>query len=214
MKNKFISFLADGIVSGILLCIGCAVSLSVDSKLTGAFLFSLGLAAITNFKLGLYTGKAGYMALRPYSYILEVITTLVANMVGAAIGGGLLNMTKLGGNIHNGAAEIIAAKTADSPLSIAVLAIFCGLLMFTAVEGNRRAAEKGDFIGGLFILVMPVMVFIMCGFNHSIADFSYFFIGRCANAAEFIPYIVLVIFGNALGCVLIPVFKRFSVNKL
>ena len=75
MKNKHLSFFADGIMSGVLLCIGCAVSLSVDSKIVGAFLFSLGLFAIITFKFGLYTGKAGYMAMRPPSYIIEVILT-------------------------------------------------------------------------------------------------------------------------------------------
>lgn len=35
--------------------------------------------------------------------------------------------------------------------------------MFTAVDGNKRAVEKGDFVMSLFIVVLPVMVFILCG---------------------------------------------------
>lgn len=214
MKNKIISFLVDGMLSGILLCVGCTVSLSVESKLAGAFLFSLGLFAITAFKFGLYTGKAGYMALRPYSYIIEVVLTLVGNIIGTAIGGGLIGLTKSGVTIKAAAAAVIEGKVTDNPLSIAILAIFCGILMFIAVEGNRRTTEKGDYVGGLFVMVLPVMVFIMCGFNHSIADFAYFFISHCSNVGDFIPYVTIVILGNALGCTLIPYFKRFSVNKL
>lgn len=154
------------------------------------------------------------MAMRPYPYIKEVILTLFGNICGAAVGGGLLNLTKLGSNICTNAADIIAAKTSDSPVSITILAIFCGILMFIAVEGNSRSRKNGDFMGALFSVVMPVMIFILCGFNHSIADFSYFFISRCKNVSEFLPYIILVILGNAVGCMFIPVIKRFSINAL
>lgn len=214
MKNKYISFFADGITSGIFLCIGCTVNLSVNSSLAGSFLFSLGLCAIIAFKFGLYTGKAGYMAVSPPSYIIEVILTLFGNIAGAALGGTLLNLTKLGGEISSAAANIISAKVADAPLSIFILAVFCGILMFTAVEGNKRTSEKGDFIGALFMVVLPVMVFILCGFNHSIADFSYFFISRCADTAKFLPYAAIVILGNACGCMFIPLIKKLSINKL
>ena len=46
MGKKIISFLSDGILSGIFLCVGCCVSMSVESKPLGAFLFSLGLCAL------------------------------------------------------------------------------------------------------------------------------------------------------------------------
>ena len=59
--------------------------------------------------------------------------------------------------------EITCLLYTSSPLSICVLAVFCGILMFTAVDGSKRAAEKGDFVMSLFIVVLPVMVFILCG---------------------------------------------------
>lgn len=214
MKNKNLSYFIDGIMSGILLCVGCTVSLSVESKLAGSFLFSLGLFAIITFKLGLYTGKAGYMAMRPISYVGEVVLTLLGNIFGAAVGGGLLNLTRFGDKLSQGAAAVLEAKIYDAPLSIFVLAIFCGILMFTAVEGNKQASAKGDNVGALFVMVLPVMVFILCGFNHCIADFSYFFISRCASAVGFIKYVAIVILGNAVGCMAIPLIKKFSANKL
>lgn len=41
-KNKWISFLADGVLSGLMLGIGGMVSLSSENRFLGAFLFSLG----------------------------------------------------------------------------------------------------------------------------------------------------------------------------
>ena len=56
-KNKWLSFLADGMLSGLMIGIGCVVSMSCENRYLGAFLFSLGLFCIVQFQYGLYTGK-------------------------------------------------------------------------------------------------------------------------------------------------------------
>lgn len=214
MKKKILSVLSDGLLSGIMLCIGCAVSISVDSRPLGAFLFSIGLFAIIKLKFALFTGKAGYMVVNPPSYIGEVALTLVGNICGAALGGFLLNLTRFGDKFSQTAAETISVKFADSFLSTFVLAVFCGILMFVAVEGNRKALAKGDSTGSLFAVVMPIMVFILSGFNHCVADLCYFFISRCSSAGDAPLYFTGVILGNAVGCMLIPFVKKLSLEKL
>ena len=208
--KKAISIICDGLLAGIFLCVGCTVNILSDFSLAGAFMFSLGLFAIITFKLALYTGKAGYIAVNPASYIGEVALTLFGNALGAAAGGLLLNLTHLDGKLSESAAAIMQTKMTDSPLSIFVLAVFCGMLMFTAVHGEKCNREKGNFVGGLFIVVLPVMVFIKCGFNHCVADLAYFFISGCANAVYAPLYFVLAILGNAIGCMLIPIVKKLS----
>ena len=124
MGKKIISFLSDGILSGIFLCVGCCVSMSVESKPLGPFqnssiqIFDISFEIV--FKFGLFTGKAGYMAVKPLSYVLEVVLTFIGNATGAAIGGFLLNLTRLGATLSEKAAAITATKFADSPLSIFV----------------------------------------------------------------------------------------------
>lgn len=81
--------------------------------------------------------------------------------------------------------------------------------MFTAVDGNKRAAEKGDFMMSLFIVVLTVMVFILCGFNHRIADTCYFFISKCANASQAAVYFLCAVLGNAVGCMSVPMVKNY-----
>ncbi|MEE1013266.1 MAG: formate/nitrite transporter family protein [Clostridia bacterium] len=214
MRKKGTSIFVDGILSGVFLCIGCMVNLLTESKLAGAFLFSLGLFAIITFRLALYTGKAGYMAVKPASYIGEVALTLAGNAAGTALGGFLLNLTRFGGELSQKAATVMAAKTADSPVSMFLLAVFCGMLMFTAVHGEKCNREKGNIVGALFIVVLPVMVFILCGFNHCVADMAYFFISGCAHCGAAGLYFVLAILGNAVGCMLIPLAKKLSENKI
>lgn len=209
MKRNIV-FAVDGIMSGIFLCAGCAASMSAESSAFGSFLFSLGLCAIIKFGFGLYTGKAGYMAVNPPLYILEVLLTLAGNIVGTAIGGTLLRLTRFGDKFTEKAASIIDVKFADSPLSIFVLAVFCGILMFIAVDGSKRSARKGDFVSSLFFIVIPVMFFITCGFNHCVADLAYFFISGCSHAGGAAVYFLFVILGNAVGCMMIPFMKRVS----
>ena len=214
MIKKTVSIFSDGVLAGVLLCVGCTVNMLTDSKIAGAFLFSLGLFAIITFKLSLYTGKAGYIAIKPPSYIGEVVITLFGNTAGTASGALLLNLTRYGTYLSKKASDIMETKISDSPLSIFILAVFCGVLMFTAVHGNKCNNEKGNFIGALFIVVLPVMVFILCGFNHCVADLAYFFISRCAQKLHALPYFLLVISGNAAGCMLIPAVKKLSENKI
>ena len=197
--KKSIGIVMGGVMAGFMLSIGCAVKLSVDNAVAGSFLFSLGLFAIITFGFGLFTGKARYMAVNPPSYIGEVALVLLGNFIGTAIGGTLLHITRFGAELSSAAAGVMAGKMSDGPLSMVVLAVFCGVLMFTAVDGSKRLRENKNFAG---------MVFILCGFNHSIADMGYFFISGCADAGKAPLYFVMVIIGNALGCMAIPAAEK------
>ena len=94
-----------------------------------------------------------------------------------------------------------------------VLGIFCGMLMFIAVDGFRKNREVSDSTAGYMFVVFPVVVFIICGFNHCIADMFYIFLSGAYSVSSLI-YLVVVILGNAAGGMLIPAVKLLSENKL
>lgn len=214
MLRNSISTLADGLLAGLLLCVGCCVNMLAETRLAGAFMFSIGLFAIITFKLALYTGKAGYIPQKSPRYIGEVALTLIGNLGGTALGGWFISLTRFSDTLAQKAEQLMLPKMTDSPVSIFVLAVFCGVLMFTAVHGNAVSKENGNHAGGLFIVVISVTVFILCGFNHSIADMGYFFISKCANAQLAPMYFLLAILGNAVGCMLIFIIKKLSQNKI
>ena len=158
-KNKWLSFLADGMLSGLMIGIGCVVSMSCENRYLGAFLFSLGLFCIVQFQYGLYTGKVGYIFDRDKAYLGETFFTFLANAIGASLTAGIVHLTRFAADTPvNGmdvtlidrAQATMSAKLDDSLLSSFVLAFFCGVLMFSAVEGSRRCNEKKNFIGGVF----------------------------------------------------------------
>ena len=52
------------------------------------------------------------------------------------------------------------------------------------------------------------MIFILSGFNHSVADCFYYF--AAYPTAEGILYLGIVVLGNAVGGMIVPVLKKFT----
>lgn len=211
MENKtkaIISQLTNGVLAGMMIGIGGCVSLSCDNKYIGSMLFSLGLFAIIQFGFGLYTGRVGYIPLRKPAYLLECLFTLIGNALGTLIDALLLRLTRIAPAITEKALSSVDTKLGDSPLSAFILAVFCGILMFLAVDNARLAREDGGHVEKTLGIIFPVMVFILCGFNHCIADMFYLFLtGRIAGAEIYLP---VVIIGNSLGGMLIPLLKKLT----
>ena len=213
MFQRIVSFTVDGLMAGILLSICCAVNIMAGNNFAGAFLFSLGLFAIMELHLGLYTGKVGYLVVKRPRYAGEVTITLIANAIGAFGGGYLLSLTRFGSKLTEAAEGIVFGKFYDSPLSMFLLSMFCGILIFIAVEGDKKCTKADDHVGALFTTLIPVMIFIICGFNHSIADMGYFALSGFAHPDKAPLYFAMVILGNGAGCMIIPIMKKFSINK-
>lgn len=206
--KRIISQLANGTIGGILIGVGGCVSLSCDNKYIGSLLFSLGLFAIVQFGFGLYTGKVGYIPLRKPAYLLECLFTLIGNALGTFLDAFLLRQTRIFSAINEKAAVSVDTKLSDEYLSMFVLAVFCGMLMFLAVDNARISRAESGHIEKTVGVIFCVMVFILCGFNHCIADMFYLFLtGRIVDAGAYLP---LVILGNSLGGMLLPLLKMLT----
>ena len=210
-KESFKSILAKAVMSGIMIGIGGTVYLAVDNKYLGGFLFSLGLFTIVQFGFSLYTGKVGYIPENKPIYIREVLITLLGNICGTGIAAFLIRLTRTGDIVHEKAVVAMETKMDDSFISKLVLGFFCGMLMYIAVENAKMSRSKSIDFSVVFGVAMPVMVFIFCGFNHSVADCYYLF---AANpSAEGALYILIVAVGNALGGMTIPLVKKLYDKK-
>ena len=92
------------------------------------------------------------------------------------------------------------ARLAKAPLTLLVDGIFCGILIFICVEIYKT---RGTVLG----ILICIPTFILCGFEHSVADIFYF-----ANARIFsgkaVTVVLLVALGNAIGALLIPAARR------
>lgn len=198
-KNTIIK----GIGAGFVIAIGGTVYLSLENKIIGSLLFTIGLYTIVLNGLALYTGKVGYFIVekqkKQYAGIL--LCTWSGNLIGTGIGAFLLLHTRAA-FIAEKAKEICAIKAGDTPVSIFLLSIFCGILMYIAVDGYKQVQNP-------CILFLGVSVFILCGFEHCIANMFYFWLSG-AWSAKMIGYLVLMTLGNSLGGMILPFLKSLD----
>lgn len=193
-----------GVIAGMMIGIGGVVFLSCDNRLTGAVFFSLGLMTIIARGMLLFTGKAGYAAEQPISYLGYLGLIWLGNLVGTGIVGLGMRATRFGAALAERAAELWAIKAADGPVSILILAFLCGLLMYIAVDTYK--IFPNDF-GKVFIVVVCVVVFILSGFEHCIANMFYGWLAGAWNAHNLL-WLLLMSVGNLLGGMFLPFTKR------
>ena len=158
--KRYADIFLRALMTGFAIGIGGAVYLSCDNKYLGAFLFGTGLFVILSFGFNLFTGKVGYAVVNKPSYILDLIVIWLGNLAGTVIMGGMLLCTRISG-IGEKAAEICTVKFNDNLLSIFLLAIFCGMLMFIAADGYKQIKNPA---GQMLAIFLPVVVFIHCGY--------------------------------------------------
>ncbi len=194
----------SAILAGMLIGMGGTVFLSQSNPVVGSFLFAIGLFTIVVFQLHLFTGKVGYTPFQKPVYLIELAITWLGNLVGTGITACMVRNSRIYEGMAERVAGIAEVKLADNFLSLFLLAIFCGMLMFIAVDCFRNVQGSTLRFIGVFI---PVMVFILSGFEHVIANMFYFSLAG-AWSAHCLAAIILMTLGNAVGGMLIPVYLK------
>ena len=199
--KKYVDSLLKGIYAGFMIGIGAIAFLSLENKVLGSFFFSIGLLTICMYAMNLYTGKVGYILINKIEYIYELLLGLLGNFMGTFIIGKLILLTRVS-NINEKALSLVNIKLNDNLLSIFILSIFCGILMYIAVNNYKKVGtEIGKYIG----IFMCVMTFILCGFEHCIANMAYITIAN-AWSWKALLYVLIMILGNSFGAILIAYF--------
>lgn len=206
--KDIIIYLIKSILAGIMIAIGGTIYLSLDNKIIGSIFFSIGLFMICTRGLNLFTGKIGYIFENNLKYTLEVIITLIGNFIGTFTSAYILRYTRIYTSISIKAESICNIKLNDTLLSIFILSIFCGILMYLAVNGYKENKDSGKYLS----IFLCVIVFILCGFEHSIANMYYFSIASLWSTKTFL-YLFIMILGNTIGGVFIPLCDKLK-NKL
>lgn len=203
LKARFLwkRVLSYSILAGCMIGLAGVVNLSVDNKFIGAFLFSFGLITILAQGLFLYTGKMGTINLSCEWVLLPVI--ILGNFIGTNIIAWGIRFTRFGDVLNQNAQVIVQNKLADSWFSILLLSIGCGIMMYLAVKGWLENSDSW------LIVILPVMIFILSGFEHSIANMFYF-----AMAGEYslkaVGYIFIMLIGNAVGSLAFKQLKSIN----
>lgn len=192
------------VLAGIMIGIGGTIYLSIDNKVVGASLFGIGLFMIVIYGFNLYTGKIGYLVDNfNFKYIKMLVITLIGNFIGTFFVGYILKFTRIYSLIHDKAKLLVNVKLDDSLISILILAFFCGILMYLAVNTYKENKDISKYLG----VFLGVIVFILCGFEHCIANMYYFSVANIWNL-NILLYLLIMILGNSLGGMLIPLCNK------
>lgn len=191
----------DGIIAGILIAIGGGVFLACENKIVGAVLFAIALLCICIKGYSLYTGKICYI---PNDYSKNAFSVLLLGLLGNLIATVVCGYVLRFGlpNMGEAALKACTTKLTQSFLQTLIRAIFCGILIYLAVDIYKK--DK-TVIGILFC----IPVFILSGYEHSIADMFYFAASGIVSLKAF-GFIWTVILGNTIGGMLIPLLQKIG----
>ena len=204
--REYLDFLIKGIYAGIMIGIGGTVFLSVKDTVAGSFLFSIGLLMICMYGMNLYTGKIGYILVNKFNYVYELLLSLLGNFIGTFFVGRMVLLTRYK-TLSERALTMSNLKLNDNLLSIFILAMFCGMLMYIAVNNYKKSTNEIGKYAGIF---MCVMVFILCGFEHCVANMYYFTVANVWTGKAFL-WLLMMVLGNSVGSILIAFFNnRFN----
>ena len=190
-------------LTGIAIAIGGTVFLSCENRYIGSILFGTGLFVILTNGLNLFTGKVGYAVDNKPAYLIDLSIIWLGNFAGTAFSALLVRNTRISG-IGEKAGGLCSVKLEDSLLSVLILAVFCGMLMFIAADGYKNIKNP---VGQVLAVFLPVIVFILSGFEHCIANMFYFTVAGAWSVKAFV-YLLVMTLGNALGGMLFPFVRK------
>lgn len=175
-------------LAGLLISLGATAFLTADNKIVGALLFSIGLTAVILLEANLYTGKIGYVNSR--AKLISAALILIQNLLVALVCGLIFYSTK-----NNICENLWLNKLTKSWHEFLFDSIGCGICIYLSVELYKKT-------GSIFVIVLGVLVFILSGFEHCIADIFYLSASMSFDLKS-ILYILTAIIGNSIGSLLI-----------
>lgn len=171
-------YFKKSIIAGILIGLGVIINVQAKPPVLGALLFSFGLLTIVNLSLPLYTGKIGFLT----GPLFKII---IGNLFGIAF---IVSLYLLSNKefltLLQAAAQTKFEKTF---IQMFVAGIFCGILIHFAVKTKVS-----------YLVSMAVILFILIGAEHCIADFPYLLVNL--SIPNFLKFL-LVILGNSVGAI-------------
>lgn len=205
ITHRFLS----AFLAGVCIAIGGSIFLSVDNKVIGATLFTIGLFCVCTQNLFLYTGKICYARYNTKKENLLFPVILFGNFMGTFCYAKLLSFSRNKGVLMEKANSLCEIKQSDDLISLFILGIVCNIFIFIAVHGFKNLEHK---IGKYLSLFFGVMGFILVGSEHCVADAFYFSIADRWNEQTLTAFVAIVL-GNTVGGMLAEFLLSFTKKK-
>ncbi|MEY8390001.1 formate/nitrite transporter family protein [Lachnospiraceae bacterium 45-W7] len=182
--NK-LQVLVRAIYAGFMIGIGGIIYLSMENRILASLLFSFGLLTIVTQGFYLYTGKIGFV--KEVKELADMAVIICGNYIGTLITACLAKASHL--DIDS--AKLVEMKLENNLWHVFLLSIFCGVMMYLAIDNYSKNKN-------IVFIIAPVMIFILSGFEHSIANMFYFNLAGSFQMQTFV-YILVMLAGNGAG---------------
>lgn len=201
-------FIAFGALGNILAGATMATTNKSLAMLLGAGVFPVGLMMVVFFGCDLFTSTV--MNTIPVltkeakfrKFILNITMVFIFNFIGAIILGLITYKTQLlkSPDFYNYLSSIVNHKIEASWGSIFLKGIMCNVLVCGAVLLSY-SSEKA--IGKIFAIWFPIMIFILLGYDHSVANMFYLSVGYyykvSTNVGLMAKNMFMATLGNIVG---------------
>lgn len=201
VKETHLKAFVYGVMAGVIVGLGGIVLLTVKNTYLGSFLFAGALFIILSLEYDLFTGQVGYFFYKerkPYS--IHLLIVLLGNLVGTFLTAMLIRSTRLGPDLIAAAQLKTNVKMHDSVISLMILGFFCNMFVTNATHQFKYNPYQ---VGKYVAIFVSIMTFALSGYEHSIADSFFFFLGGEYNILVLRAFLA-VLFGNILGGLIIP----------
>ena len=195
---KFLRSFISAFLGGVSVSFGCAAYHMYfnTSPALASLMFAVSFLVIAIFKFNLFTDKIGHLFDKGKAEKnLETLgITLIGNLLGAFTCGTLF-MSQFYDFVTD-AAETKITKL--DFLSVFFSSVLCGILIYIALHGFRKA---GSGFTGSLILVGAIMLIGLCGFEYAVSNafITGAGISNMSNYSKYGVQIAILWFGSALG---------------
>ena len=206
---KTVRLALSAVLAGMCVGFGGMVFLMTENRVIGAALFTIGLFCICTFGFHLFTGKICYVFQKPAGYAAQLPVIWAGNFLGTGLVALLGSLTRNAPALREKAMILCQIKTDDSLLSLFVLGVLCNMFIYIAVEGYAGNPHE---IGKYLSLFFGVMVFILSGTEHCVADMYYFWMAG-AWSGRALLCVAVISLGNGVGGAVLCLLREFVRQK-
>ncbi len=205
---------------------GGALAGQPAQKIVCGFIFSVGLCMVVMAGAELFTGNNLAMAAGALKKTITWgqaiklwVVCYLGNLIGSIFTGVMFQLTGIGQSneaIGQFFANAAASKAAGDPLNLFTKAILCNILVCLAIWCCTKMKTEG---AKLVLIFCCVGTFVTCGFEHSIANMTFFTIGLLNPMGQAITLggafynLLIVTIGNMIGGIVFVALPYYLVSK-
>lgn len=235
LENNLLGYVVMAAMAGLFIGIGCIMmgvvgglftaGGSYATKLICGLVFSVGLCLVMFAGAELFTGNNFVMTVGGLTGAVSWgsvgklwVVCWLGNLIGSVVTGVLFTLTGIpaSGDIGNFFASTAATKMAGTPMNLFGKAIMCNILVCAAIWCGTRLKSEGAKIAMNFACVTT---FVACGFEHSVANMTFFTIGllnplgASVSLGGAVYNLVIVTLGNMVGGILFMAVPYYLISR-